>query len=146
MLETTMTLRALEIAKAAHDGQTDKAGRPYVEHPIHLAEMMATEEETCTALLHDVVEDSDWTIDDLASAGFSETILSAVSTLTHDDGSPYFDYIERVRENPLAAKVKVADLQHNSDLGRIESPTEKDHQRLAKYAKALRMLQSPKAP
>lgn len=141
MLETKTTLHALSIAKAAHAGQKDKAGKPYIEHPLHIANLMSTEEEACVALLHDVVEDSDWTIDDLAKEGFSKEVLNAVEALTHDNEVAYFDYIASIRENPLAVKIKIADLRHNSDISRIPQPTEKDFKRIVKYTKALGMLE-----
>lgn len=138
---TDRTKCALRICFDAHKGQTDKGGMPYVLHPIHLAEQMDTEDEICTALLHDVVEDTDYTLDDLRKAGFSETILEAIALLTHDPQIPYMDYVLGTRNNPLARKVKLADLLHNSDLGRLEHPTEHDIQQQTKYFAAMKLLQ-----
>lgn len=138
---TTLTKLALHICCQAHQGQTDKGGMPYMLHPIHLAEQMDTEEEICTALLHDVVEDTDYTLEDLRRAGFSETILEALDLLTHDPQVPYMDYVMGTRHNPLARKVKLADLLHNSDLGRLENPTAHDRHQQQKYLAAMKLLE-----
>ena len=114
MLETEPTLRALEIATQAHAGQTDKAGQPHIGHPIHVAEAMETEDATVVALLHDVVEDSNWTLDDLAKEGFTGEQVEAVAALTHDPGVTYFEYIRSIKQDPLATAVKIADLRHMS--------------------------------
>ena len=142
MFETELTLRALEIATQAHAGQTDKAGQPYIDHPIHVAEAMETEDETVVALLHDVVEDSSWTLDDLAKEGFTGEQVEAVAALTHGPGVTYFEYIRSIKQVPLATAVKIADLRHNSDPSRIPNPTHKDMMRLQKYAQALEMLEA----
>lgn len=142
MFETELTLRALEIATQAHAGQTDKAGQPYIDHPIHVAEAMETEDETVVALLHDVVEDSSWTLDDLAKEGFTGEQVEAVAALTHGPGVTYFEYIRSIKQDPLATAVKIADLRHNSDPSRIPNPTHKDMMRLQKYAQALEMLEA----
>ena len=102
MLETNLTLRALAIAKEAHAGQVDKAGVAYIEHPVHVAESMDTEAETCAALLHDVVEDTDWTIDALAADGFPSEVTDALRLLTHDDAVPYLDYVRAIKSNAIA--------------------------------------------
>lgn len=142
MLETELTLRALEIATRAHAGQTDKAGQPYINHPIHIAETMETEDQTVVALLHDVVEDSSWTLDDLAKEGFTGEQVEAVAALTHDPSVTYFEYIRSIKPDPLATAVKIADLRHNSDLSRIPNPTHKDMMHLQKYTQALEMLEA----
>ena len=142
MLETELTLRALEIATQAHAGQTDKAVQPYIGHPIHVAEAMETEDATVVALLHDVVEDSNWTLDDLAKEGFTGEQVEAVAALTHDPGVTYLEYIRSIKQDPLATAVKIADLRHNSDLSRIPNPTHKDMMRLQKYAQAMEMLEA----
>lgn len=142
MLETKLTLRALEIATQAHVGQTDKAGEPYINHPVHLAEQMETEDQTVVALLHDVVEDSNWTLDDLAKEGFTGEQVEAVAALTHDPGVTYFEYIRSIKQDPLATAVKIADLCHNSDQSRIPNPTNVDMIRLQKYAQALEVLEA----
>ena len=118
MIYTDLTERAMRLAYRAHDGQVDKAGVPYIFHPIHLAEQMTTEAYVCVALLHDVVEDSDVTIEDIAAL-FPAEVTEAVRLLTHDESVPYLDYIRALRANPLARTVKLADLAHNSDESRL---------------------------
>lgn len=142
MIKTLLTDLALSIATDAHSGQTDKAGRPYIEHPLHVAESMETEAETCAALLHDVVEDTDWTFDDLASAGIPSDVIEALKLLTHDPSIPYLDYVRQVKSNPIAVKVKLADLRHNSNSSRLPHVTERDEERLRKYACAIAILGS----
>ena len=117
---TALTRKAMRICYAAHEGQMDKSGVPYVFHPIHLAEQMETEEEICTALLHDVVE--------------------AVRLLTREKDVPYMAYIERLSGNQIARKVKLADLEHNSDLTRLIEVTERDLRRQEKYFLAKEFL------
>jgi len=128
--------RALEIAVESHKNQKQKDGSPYALHPIRLSLTLETEEQKIVALLHDVVEDTDWTFDDLVGEGFSESVIEALRLLTHTDGSPYEDYIERLAANPLARAVKKADLADNMDFKRIPEPTEKDFARLQKYHRA----------
>lgn len=136
MLYTPVTKNAIRFCYKAHDGQLDKAGVPYVNHPLHLAEQMTTEDETCVALLHDVMEDCGATAEDLLALGLSSDALAAVELLTHKDGMPYLDYVRAVRENPIARRVKVADLRHNGDLTRLDEVGPKDLARLCKYRKA----------
>ena len=100
MLETPLTMRALEIAEHAHAGQVDKGGTPYIEHPKHVAACMHTEMETCAALLHDVVEDTSVTLDDLRGAGMPDAVVDAVALLTHDDDTPYLDYVRALKTEP----------------------------------------------
>lgn len=119
MLYTPLTNRALELCFEAHKNQKDKGGIPYVFHPFHLAEQMETEEEICVALLHDVVEDTEKTLDDIVREGFPRQVTDALALLTHDDGTSYLDYVARLKNNPIAAKVKLADLRHNSTPGRL---------------------------
>ena len=140
MLYTDMTKKAMRIAFNAHKEQTDKAGLPYIFHPFHLAEQMDTEEEIIVALLHDVVEDTDNTLDNLQSEGFSSCIIDALSLMTHDNGVEYMDYVEKIKFNPLAAKVKLADLRHNSDTTRLDVVDDKVLQRVEKYKKAITFL------
>jgi len=139
MIYTEKTIKAMQIAYKAHHGQFDKSGVPYIFHPIHLAEQMETEEEVIVALLHDVVEDTDITIEYIAEE-FSDNIAEAVSLLTHDDSIQYMDYIIRLKPNPLSKKVKKADLKHNRDRTRIINPTGKDFVRWDKYAQAEEIL------
>lgn len=131
---------ALAIAMDAHKGQVDRAGAPYILHPLTVASHMGTDAGCITALLHDVMEDSDYTEDDLRNAGIPEFILDALRLLTHDKSEPYFDYIQRIRGNELASAVKLADLRHNMDLSRLPKVTEQDLERVEKYRKAMDML------
>ena len=140
MLYTPKTKMALKLCFAAHKDQQDKSGMPYVFHPFHLAEQMQTEETTIVALLHDVVEDTDYTLEDLAAMGFDPVVIEALTLLTHDAKVPYMDYIRAIRENPVARAVKLADLQHNSDLSRLDMVDEKALARREKYLKALALL------
>ncbi len=138
---TERTKRALQICFDAHKNQTDKGGMPYLLHPIHLAEQMETEDEICTALLHDVLEDTHYTEDDLHRAGISEAVLEALRLLTHDRSTPYMEYIIGTRQNSLARKVKQADLLHNSDIDRLDQITICDLRRRRKYRMALAILE-----
>ncbi len=140
MLYTVLTKKALRIAFDAHKDQVDKTGLPYVFHPFHLAEQMTDEASACVALLHDVIEDSDITLEVLASEGFPPEVLEALSLLTHDPEVPYMDYVRSIKKNPLARKVKLADLAHNSDLSRLDTVTEYDQIRNEKYRKAQELL------
>ena len=131
---------ALSIATEAHRGQFDKAGVDYIEHPIYVASQVVTEEEKAVALLHDVIEDSHYTAEELLQAGLPETVVTAVQVLTKKKEQDYQTYLETVKKNPLARVVKLADLKHNSDLSRLSSITEKDRERLKKYKKAIDFL------
>lgn len=142
MIYTPMTRKAMKIAYAAHAGQADKTGIPYIYHPIHLAESMTEEKAVITALLHDVVEDTDITIDDLAREGFHADILTALTLLTHNPAEEYMDYISRLSTCPLARKVKLADLRHNSDVTRLDAIDEKTARRLEKYRRAIQLLEA----
>lgn len=140
MLYTAMTKQALQICYQAHHGQSDKAGVPYVFHPLHLAEQMDTEEEVCVALLHDVMEDTPCTKADLQRAGFSPAVLNALQMLTRTPGLPYMQYVSALRPNPMARRVKQADLMHNMDLKRLSSVTGAALRRCRKYRIALAVL------
>ncbi|MDD6232118.1 HD domain-containing protein [Frisingicoccus sp.] len=142
MIYTPMTKKALCIAYKAHEGQVDKTGVPYIFHPFHLAESMTDENSTIVALLHDVIEDTDWTIDDLEKEGFNEDILTALKLMTHNPAEPYMDYISRLSTCPVARQVKLADLYHNSDRTRVENPDEKMLKRWEKYDRAIQLLKS----
>ena len=142
MIYTPMTKKALCIAYKAHEGQVDKTGVPYIFHPFHLAESMTDENSTIVALLHDVMEDTDWTIDDLEKEGFNEDILTALKLMTHNPAEPYMDYISRLSTCPVARQVKLADLYHNSDRTRVENPDEKMLKRWEKYDRAIQLLKS----
>ena len=114
MVYTPLTYKAMHVAYNAHHGQLDKSGAPYIFHPIHLAEQMDDEISCCAALLHDVVEDTDVTLDDLRK-DFPEEVVEAVRLLTHLDGVPDEEYLLAIRENPIALKVKLADNAHNGN-------------------------------
>lgn len=140
MIYTELTKHAMRIAYRAHEGQIDKAGVPYIHHPLHVAESMKDEISVCTALLHDVCEDSEITIEDLRVQGIPEAVLEALILLTRDFRESYQSYIERVATNCLARQVKIADLLHNSDLSRLTYITERDRERVKKYKQALEFL------
>ena len=141
MIRTKLTNKAYEIAFEAHKGQFDKAGVPYIFHPVHVANGMTDEDTTVVALLHDVVEDTEYTIEMLREYGFTEEQLKALDCITHRENEDYFDYVRRVKSNEIAKAVKFKDLEHNMDLSRIENPTEKDFNRIErKYKPALKML------
>ena len=114
MIYTELTNKAMKIAYAAHHGQVDYNGIPYIFHPIHLAESMEDEISCCAALLHDVVEDTTLTMEELARE-FPEEVISILRLLTHEKGIPYFDYVRAIKQNPIAVKIKLADIAHNSD-------------------------------
>ena len=141
MIYTPMTKMALKLCFEAHKEQTDKSGMPYIFHPFHLAEQMPDEETTVVALLHDVIEDSDYTLSDLKKIGFGENILSAIELMTHDPSLPYMEYVARIKTNPIARTVKLADLKHNSDLSRLDIVTPEDEARGKKYKKAVELLE-----
>ena len=139
-VEQSMVDLALSIARKAHEGQLDKAGVDYIEHPIYVASRVDTEEEKAVALLHDVIEDSPVSAEELLQAGLPETVVTAVQVLTKKKEQDYQTYLETVKKNPLARVVKLADLKHNSDLSRLPSITAKDRERLKKYKKAIDFL------
>lgn len=140
MIYTDTTKKAMKLCFQAHKEQTDKSGIPYVFHPIHLAEQMPDEDTTVVALLHDVVEDTDYTLEDLRAMGFNQKVIEAIRLMTHAEGVPYMDYVAKIKENPIARAVKLADLAHNSDLTRLDSVDEKARDRVQKYAQAIRLL------
>ena len=132
--------RAIELAKQHHEGQTDKAGKPYIEHPLRVMNQVESEEEKIVAVLHDIVEDTDISLDDLRNEGFSKEVVDAVECLTKQDDENYDSYIERISFNKLAIKIKLADLEDNRDLTRLPEVTDKDLERVEKYDKALEKL------
>ena len=141
MIYTKGTKEALKLCFNAHKEQTDKSGLPYVFHPFHLAEQMQTEDTTIVALLHDVVEDTDYTIEDLVKMGFSKAVTDAIELMTHEKGVDYMEYVAAIKENPIAKIVKLADLKHNSDISRLESVDQKALERREKYLKAIAFLE-----
>lgn len=142
MIYTPLTKKALKLCFEVHKNQTDKSGMPYVFHPFHLAEQMKDEYTVCTALLHDVVEDSHLTLEDLRNYGFPDEVVNAVALMTHEENVTYFDYVRKIKTNPVAAAVKLADLEHNMDLTRIDNPTAHDLERAEKYKTAALILKS----
>ena len=140
MIYTPLIKKALKIAFAAHKNQVDKSGIPYIFHPYEVAQQMTTEYEICTALLHDVMEDTDVTAEDLRAAGFPENILEALRLLTHDETVPYEVYIQAIKTNPLARAVKIADLTHNSNPDRLDIIDQKAKARFQRYAEAKKSL------
>ena len=141
MIYTDLTKKALKLCFEAHKEQVDKSGMPYVFHPFHLAEQMKDEVTTVVALLHDVIEDTDTTFEDLEKYGFGEEIITALKLLTHNDDTPYMDYVAKIKTNKIAKKVKIADLKHNSDLTRLLVVDEKALKRKEKYEKAIKLLE-----
>ena len=140
MIYTNLTKKALKLCFEAHKEQVDKTGLPYVFHPFHLAEQMTDEISTVCALLHDVVEDSSYTFEDLSDMGFPQEVIDVLKFLTHDDSVPYLDYVKEIKKNPIATKVKLADLAHNSDLTRLDKIDERALERAEKYKKAMAIL------
>ena len=139
---TALTKKAMKISYQAHKDQVDKSGIPYIFHPIHLAEQMQNEEAVIVALLHDVIEDTDWTVSDLKQEGFSKNIINALILLTHNADIDYFEYIHKIKQssNQSAKIVKIADLKHNSDISRFEQIDEVISKRIEKYTKAISIL------
>ena len=141
-MKQSQSEKAYEIAKKAHLGQIDKAGEDYIKHPEKVASFVNSDEEKAIAYLHDVIEDTELTLEDLREYGFSEEVLKAVDVITKKKGQDYQTYLNSVKENKLARVVKLADLRHNSDLTRLIDITEKDRERKEKYQKAIDFLNS----
>ncbi|MEI6428405.1 MAG: HD domain-containing protein [Pseudanabaena sp. ELA607] len=138
----TLLATAITIATKAHQGQTDKAGQPYIQHPLTVMERVDSPEAKIVAVLHDTIEDSEVTIEDLIQAGFTSEIIDAVQAITKCPHESYEEYLDRVMSNPLAMTVKIADVSHNMDLSRIGNPTDVDYQRLARYEVVLQRLRA----
>lgn len=139
MINTKLTRKAMIIAYNAHKNQFDKSGVPYIYHPIHVAEKMKTENECIVALLHDVVEDTETTFEQLENI-FSSVIIDSLKLLTKDNTVDYYEYIMKIKKNPIAKSVKIEDLKHNLDLTRLDVITEDDIKRENRYKKALLIL------
>jgi hypothetical protein len=133
--------RAIVIAAEAHTGQVDKAGAPYILHPLRLMLQMEKTEDRIVAVLHDVVEDTDWTLARLRNEGYTQVIIDAIDSVTWRKHEDYEDFIQRSIQNPIGRRVKLADLRDNCDLSRIAKPTETDFKRVAKYRQAIRMIE-----
>jgi len=138
--------RAIVIAAEAHRGQVDKAGEVYLLHPLRIMLRMRTEPERIAAVLHDLLEDTPWTLEALRAEGFSEDVLRALDHLTRGEGEVYHLFVKRAALDPIARAVKRADLEDNMDLSRIPHPTERDHARMDKYRQALRILEKAEGP
>ncbi|MNL42771.1 Bifunctional (p)ppGpp synthase/hydrolase relA [compost metagenome] len=137
----TQTLeRAIAIAANAHQGQVDKGGSPYILHPLKVMLRVNTLEERIVAVLHDVVEDCGISLDELRQEGFSEAVLEAIAAVTKVPGESYEAFVERAALNPVGRVVKLADLEENSDLSRIEQPSWDDLERIEKYRRAIGIL------
>jgi len=133
--------RAIQIAVEAHAGAKDRGGKAYILHPISVMMRCETDEEKIVAILHDVVEDTDWTFEALRQEGFTETIIEALKTVTkHSEDEDYDEFIQRSLKNEIGRKVKIADLRENLDVTRIGELTDKDIQRINKYKRALKTL------
>ena len=133
--------KAIEIATLAHKGQVDKAGEDYIKHPLRVMEAGKTENEKIVGVLHDVVEDTEWTFEKLEQEGFSEEVISALRCVTKlSEDEPYDDFIARVKTNSLATAVKINDLTDNMDIRRLHSINSADIKRLKKYHRAYRLL------
>lgn len=132
--------RAIAIAATAHAGQIDKAGKPYILHPIRVMLSLQTLEERIVAVLHDVLEDTSITSETLRSEGFSEIVVSAIESVTKREGEDYHAFVLRAAANPIGRRVKLADLTDNCDLSRISNPTQRDYERIAKYRAAIEMI------
>ncbi len=142
MIYTPMTKKALKLCFEAHKEQLDKSGMPYVFHPFTLASAMDDEISVTAALLHDVAEDTDVTLEDMRNMGFNERVIEVLALLTHADEVPYTDYIAKIKTDETAKKVKLADLRHNSDLSRLDEITPEALERQKKYLKAIEFLES----
>lgn len=140
MINNNLLEKALIIATKAHEGQKDKAGAPYIFHPIRVSNRCRTEEEKIVALLHDTIEDTDVTPDYLLSEGFPKNIVEAVLSVTRNEGESYEDFVIRSKQNPIGRQVKIHDLEDNMDITRFNQLTEKDLVRLNKYLTAYRAL------
>ncbi len=136
---------AILLAAEAHQGVVDKAGKPYILHPLRMMLKMKTEAEMMAAVLHDVVEDTGWTLEQLHEKGFPNDVLAAVECLTKRDGEDYTAFVKRARANQIARQVKIADLEDNMDVRRITDFTQRDAERIAKYNKAWQLLTKSEA-
>lgn len=137
--------QAIMLATQAHQGQVDKAGAPYILHPLRLMLRMRSETAMIVAVLHDVIEDTPYTLDDLRAAGYAHEVVAALDCLTRRDGESYAEFIARLQPNDLARAVKLADLEDNMDLSRIADPQPRDLERLHKYRHAWEQLRAADA-
>lgn len=136
-----LLMKAIEIATEAHKGQVDKGGHPYIEHPLAVMERVELVEEKIVAVLHDVLEDTQWTEEELRLEGFPDSIIDGVKSVTRLESETYEAFVQRAANDPIGIEVKIADIEENMDLSRIPNPTEKDIQRIEKrYKRALKLL------
>ena len=131
---------AIALAAKAHEGQKDKAGEPYILHPLRMMLKLNTREERIAAVLHDIVEDCGWSLDRIRAEGFSERVIGAVEAVTKRPGEDYDDFVMRAAAHPIGRSVKLADLEDNSDQSRIKNPTQRDVDRIEKYRRAITLL------
>lgn len=136
----TLLQKAIDLAHQAHAQQVDKGGQPYINHPLRVMAKMETLQEKIVAVLHDAVEDSALTLEDLLAQGFPADIVDSIAALTKISGEEYEVYLQRVMGNAIALRVKIADMKDNLDISRIPHPTAKDWQRLTKYQQILPRL------
>lgn len=134
--------KAIAIAARAHEGQVDKAGMPYILHPLRVMMAVRTSEERIVAVLHDVLEDTDVSLDDLRAQGFSERVLTALGSVTKREGEEYPEFVQRAIADPIGRRVKLADLLDNSDLSRIPNPTPRDLERMKRYRRAIAAIRA----
>lgn len=134
--------RAIALAAKAHEGQVDKAGAPYLLHPLRMMLRLSTIEEQITAVLHDVVEDCGVSLDDLRAEGFSVAVIEAIDSVTRRPDESYDDFVYRAALNLIGRRVKLVDLEDNSDLSRIANPTSRDYERIAKYCSAIETIRA----
>ena len=132
--------KAISLATEAHKGQTDKNGDPYILHPLRVMARVQSETEKIVAVLHDIVEDTDYTIENLRENGYSKQVLEAIECLTKRDGEDYDEYLNRCKSNPIARKVKIADLEDNIDIKRLGVLKEEDLKRLNKYLRVWKYM------
>jgi (p)ppGpp synthase/HD superfamily hydrolase len=132
--------RAICIATRAHEGQKDKAGEHYILHVLRVMLALSSDDERIVAVLHDLLEDTPWTVDALRAEGFSQTIIDAIDCVTHREGESYDAFIQRAGTNAISLRVKLADLADNADLSRFEEPSQADRVRSLKYERAIEML------
>ena len=131
---------AIALAAKAHEGQTDKAGEPYILHPLRMMLKLGLPEERMAAVLHDIVEDCGWTLERLRAEGFSEAVIGAIDAVTKRPGEDYEGFVRRAAAHPIGRRVKIADMEDNLDPSRIKNPTKSDRQRIEKYRRALAFL------
>lgn len=141
-MENVIELRekAMLIAEKVHKGQVDKAGMPYINHPVRVERRCTRQEDRLVALLHDTIEDGDIASEYLLLVGFSQEVVDAVLSVSRKRGEDYFEFIQRCKANPIGRRVKICDLEDNMDITRLNDLTEKDIERLKKYHKAYKIL------